>query len=622
MESPHPEGSPRGFLELRDISLWYDSLRALQSINLEIKEAEVHAIVGEHGAGKTSLCLVLGGYLRPHSGKLILSGKTLDALSPRRALAYGIEMVTQQNPLLDNFTVTENLFLDNRGIAAHPFINHRKHTRMADAYLRRFDFKLDPGVLLKTMKLSDRVLVDILKHLVRTPRLLILDEALQKLTAPNCAKMMQCLTELKQRGMSILFVTHRIDDIYNFADKVSIIKNGEILITDSVKKIDKINLIKLAYTQISTKEGLENANREFYQLLKYNEAVLKHLPVNLIVVDRLHTVKLINEYAKKYFGIEKTTYRNTPVRQLFTFDSQKASDLLRHGLSSGKSQTFYGFSLRRGSAESIVNIKIHPIFDETFLIGSSIIVEDITDRERLREQMVLSEKLASIGLLSAGVAHEINNPLEIIYNYTRYLKFHAKRGRVLATVNNLEEELKSISQIVSSLISFSDSTKEHMEQVDINELIAGIINMVKYNAKYRRIVIGFQKRKEPLWLRINKTEFRQVILNLVKNSFEAMPEGGHLTITTRERKQEVSSCVEIVLQDTGCGIQNVNDIFLPFYSTKKGVNGHLGLGLSVSYGIVKKHHGSISVRNRPGRRGCQFTVQIPRSPPAPESSKS
>ena len=441
-----------------------------------------------------------------------------------------------------------------------------------------------------------------------------MDEALQKLTAPNCNKMMQCLKELKKQGMSIIFVTHRIDDIYNFADKVSIIKNGEILITDSVKNIDKINLIKLAYTQISIKEELENANQEFYQLLKYNEAVLKHLPVNLIVVDRNNNIKMINEYAKKYFGIEESNYLNTPVKKMFTFDNQKAFDLLEKGLSSKSSEDYYNITLSRDNTESIINIKTHPIYDESFLIGFYIIIEDITERENLREQVVFSEKLASIGLLSAGVAHEINNPLEIIYNHVRYLKFHTKKSEILTTVNNLEEQLNSISQIVSNLISFSDSKKRQLEQVDVNELIASIINMVKYNAKYRRIVICFQKKNDPLYLKINKTEFKQVILNLMKNSFEAMPKGGHLTIKTGEIRQKASSFVEVIFQDTGCGIQNenVNDIFLPFYSTKKDTYGNLGLGLSVSYGIVKKHHGTIAVRNMNGK-GCEFVVRIPQN---------
>jgi PAS domain S-box-containing protein len=617
MKSPCAEPFGEPLLELQNINFYYDTLKVLKDINLKIQRSEVHAIVGEHGAGKTSLCMILSGFLKPHSGKFLIGNRVLDSMSPKKARSYGIEMVTQQNPVVDNFTVAENLFIDNRGIAPHPFVNHKRHLEIAQAYLRECDVSLNPNTLLRNMKLSDRVLVDILKHLFNKPRLLILDEALQKLTAPVLNKMIQILKELKQAGMSIIFVTHRIDDIYNFADKVSIIKNGEILITDSVKKIDKINLIKLAYTQISGNESLENANQEFYSLLKYNEAVLIKLPVNLIVVDSHGKVKLINEYAKQFFNIEESSYLNVPFKKLFLLDedNREACGLIERALTEQNGQNFYNVPLHRNDSESITNIKTHPIYDESFLIGHYIIIEDITEREKLREQVALSEKLASIGLLSAGVAHEINNPLEIIYNYIRYLKFHSKNKNVTKTVISLEEEINSISQIVSNLISFSDSNKHQIEPVELNELIDSIVSLVKYNAKYKNIQISFRKKHDPIFLRANKTEIKQVVLNLMKNSFEAMPSGGKLDIQTGEINERDCSLVEITFQDTGGGIKryNLNDIFLPFYSTKKDRYGNLGLGLSVSYGIVKKYDGNIAVRNLNGC-GCEFSLRFPQNP--------
>jgi PAS domain S-box-containing protein len=617
MESPCAEPFGEPLLELQDIDFYYDTLRVLKDINLKIHRSEVHAIVGEHGAGKTSLCLIMSGFLKPHSGKFLLGERTLDSLAPAKARNLGIEMVTQQNPVVDNFTVAENLFLDNRGIAPHPFISRKHQLAVAQAYLREWDVPLDPNTQLRDMKLSDRVLVDILKHLFNKPRLLILDEALQKLTAPVLNRMIQHLKDLKPAGMSIIFVTHRIDDIYNFADKVSIIKNGEILITDSVKNIDKINLIKLAYTQISGNESLENANQEFYSLLKYNEAVLIKLPVNLIVVDHHGKIKLINECAKQFFNIEESSYLNMPIQELLLADedNREACSLIEGALSKQLVQTFYNVPLNRAESESITNIKTHPIYDESFLIGYYIIIEDITEREKLRQQVALSEKLASIGLLSAGVAHEINNPLEIIYNYISFLKFHSRNKIVTKTVNSLEEEINSISQIVSNLISFSDNNKQQIEAVELNGLIDSIIGLVKYNAKYKNIQISFKRQTDPLFLKANRTEIKQVILNLMKNSFEAMPLGGRLNIQTAESGAGDPSLVEITFQDTGTGIKghHLHDVFLPFYSTKKDMYGNLGLGLSVSYGIVKKYEGSIAVRNL-NDSGCEFTLRFPRNP--------
>ena len=106
---------------------------------------------------------------------------------------------------------------------------------------------------------------------------------------------------------------------------------------------------------------------------------------------------------------------------------------------------------------------------------------------------------------------------------------------------------------------------------------------------------------------------KQVVLNLIKNSFEAMPEGGDLTVATADSRAEEPSRVEITVRDTGCGIrdQDIKEIFVPFYSTKHGSSTNLGLGLSVSYGIIRKYNGTIDVKNLPGG-GCQFSIILPK----------
>ncbi len=601
-------------LELQNLCLNFNTLSALKDINLSIGRSEAHAIVGEHGAGKSSLCHIISGFLRQSSGKILVDGQSCDYLTPKRAHHYGIQLVTQQNPLFENLTIIDNLILDNRGISASPFISKSELRTRAVELLERYDFNLDPDTIIKNLKLADRVLLDILKHIASRPRLLILDEALQKLSAVNLNKMISTLNGLKSQGVSIIFVTHRIDDIYHFADTVTILKSGETLITDSVNNIDKINLIRLAYTQLNTSESLENANQEFYQLLKYNEAMLQKLPVNLIVVDRNNRIKLINERAREYFGIKDTGYLNMMMDTLLTEQNRAVLTLIEEGLKQRHDSVYYNVPLLRKIGTSHTNLRIHPLYDETFLIGHTVVIEDITEQEKLREQVVLSEKLASIGLLSAGVAHEINNPLEIIANDIEYIKLKVKHPEVLETLNELEAEFDSISQIVNDLMTFSDNNRTLIEVVDINELIGGILNLVRHSAEHRNIAIRFKMTNDPVKVHINRTEIKQVILNLIKNSFEAMPKGGELTVLTAEIRDEGCSQVKIAVLDTGCGITDneIKEIFVPFYSTKKGSSVNLGLGLSVSYGIISKYNGTIAVKNRDGG-GCQFSIILPAS---------
>jgi PAS domain S-box-containing protein len=613
MESLYPN-SPNSspLICLEHINFNYGNLQVLRDIDLTVYPSEIHAIVGEHGAGKSSLCMVISGALKPKSGTIIFNGRRFNSFTIQQARSIGIEMVNQHNQLFDDFSVAHNLFVKSRFISSIPLVTSRKLYREAKSILTQFEFNISPTAPLKDLTLSDRVLIDILKHIYSKPRLLILDEALEKLSSDTLDKVLKILKELKETGMSIICISHRIDNIYHFADKVSIIKNGQLLITDKINEIDKINLIKMAYTQITTNKTTENANKEFYNLLKYNEAILQNLPVNLMVTDRDNMIKMINNHGKEHFKLTNKNLQNIQLKDLFGENNGETLTLLENALTKRKENIFYNSPLIVNGEKTKNNIKIHPIFDGSFFIGNIIIIEDITEQEEMREQFILSEKLASVGLLAAGVAHEINNPLEIIYNDIDFLKYQLSNDTLHDIVENLDNEIHYIANIVSNLITFSDNKKVNRENVDLNEIILNIINLIKYNTKHKNIKIYFNPTDECVRILANKNEIKQVILNLLKNSFEAMPSGGNIFIDTIKINKKNSDVVSIRFKDTGVGITDKNpyNVFLPFYSTKKGKVENFGLGLSISYGIIKKYNGNIKVENF-NNSGCQFTITFP-----------
>jgi signal transduction histidine kinase/ABC-type branched-subunit amino acid transport system ATPase component len=606
------QNNPRELLRLNGVSLDYGQFRALKQIDFIMEYAEAHAVVGEHGAGKSSFGMVVSGMLKPQSGQIVVEGRSYRGLTLPTAQKIGIEMVHQNIfSLNERFTVAENLFLTMPSSKKLPW----KYDvwQAAKSLFAQYDIDMDPMIPVQQLNLSERTLVDILKHLHARPRLLILDEALEKLSAAALPKVVEILMQSKHSGMSILFITHRIDDIYKFADKVSIIKNGEILLTDEVKNIDKINLIKMAYIQISSEPSAEGPNQEFYQLLKYNEAILRNLPVNLIVTDNENRIKLVNEYCKQSFRLEKTTYLNSPFSQVVFSQSDDVRDLINQAFAGHEEKTFYQVPLKFNQMRLIGDLKICPIYDGTFLIGYIIILEDVTEYDQLQKQVVLSEKLASVGLLAAGVAHEINNPLGIICNYLSYIKYRFTDPALHEAIDNVQEEITSISGIVGNLHSFSDNKALTLEELGVNDLIGDMLKLLQHNARYKHIAIVFTPCPHELVIRANKNEIKQVILNLLKNSFEAMPSGGEISIATAGIAEDGQTLAQITFKDTGPGIgdDNPSNIFLPFYSTKKGQD-NMGLGLSVSYGIIKKYNGTISVKNLENA-GCQFIIQIPQS---------
>ena len=198
------------------------------------------------------------------------------------------------------------------------------------------------------------------------------------------------------------------------------------------------------------------------------------------------------------------------------------------------------------------------------------------------------------------MAHEINNPLEIVYNYLKYIKYSFDDAKLHETVDELHEEITYIAGIVRDLLSLSGTAQVQREGIDINEMIRSTVGLLRHSAHEKLITMAFGSQERELTLTVNRNEIKQVILNLVKNSFEAMPGGGQISIeTSRALDERGRPCASIVFSDTGPGIPDANltNVFIPFYSTRKGKGDHVGLGLSICYGIIKRHDGSMSVRN-------------------------
>ncbi len=597
-------------LELKNISVKYGSIKALRDINLSINLGEIHAVVGEHGAGKSTLAQIVSNLIQPASGQVLLNGQSFTKPGYKCAMDAGIRMVFQKLQLNDALSVADNLFMTNN-LFRSPFqgYNHKRVVKMAEKFLVENEFDLDPSILVSRLELSDRAFLSIIRNLYTPPSLLILDEALEKLSATGLEKVITSLKRLRSGGTSILFITHRIDDLYMIADRVSVIRKGEVLLSENVLQMDKISLIKMAYTQFTNLEKSTNQAEEFNKLLKYNEAVLKQLPIALIVSNHQNQIKLINEKAQAFFNLNDNS--EISLEKLLVQNPQ-ALQLVSDSLNNQDMQSRYNIPLLLDSGTVMVNIVVYPIMESSALIGNMLIVEDITEREQLREQLVLSEKLASIGLLAAGVAHEINNPLAVICNYLESLKQNnLEEHNREKVIEHLFDQIEYITQVISNLITFSENQNQITEKVEIVSNFNEIVTLVKFNGQQKNIEIKMAPEYEKMYININVNELKQVILNLFKNAFEAMPDGGDITITISEKEILGETKVLIVFADTGPGLgfENPSDVFLPFKSTKN-TSTNFGLGLSLCYNILNRYDGDITVSS-PSGGGCMFEIILP-----------
>ncbi|NCD05128.1 MAG: ATP-binding cassette domain-containing protein [Spirochaetia bacterium] len=598
-------------VEMENISLNYSEVKALDNASISFKKGSIHALIGEHGAGKSSLGLILCGLLKPTLGKLIIDNSSYNYLKPKVAMSKGIEFVHQQLLLNPYFTVAENLFYCDK---KSPFfsLNLKKRIQeIANEYLLNLGFNLDVSKVTKNLTLSEKALISILAKIKNNPRVLILDESLDKISVEYYSKLKKILSSLREKGCSIIIMTHKIDWVYDIADKVSIIRHGKNILTENIQSVGKMQIIKMAYTQFSEAPVYQPQVDSFYHLIKYNEAILENLPINLIILNNEGILKLINKYFINSFKISPSLFLEKSGLELFEKTSPTTKNILLNQLNLFDENTIFHLSICINNIHGIFNAHYSPIYDNNEKIGAMFIFYDITEYDSLQQNNQLSEKLSSVGLLSAGVAHEINNPLEIISNYLTNIKFKYNDPELISIVNKLSKQVNYITKIVSNLQNFSNLEKVTPENTNINDLINEMIDLLKLNAKLKNIKIIFKELSLNNYAYINENELKQAILNIIKNSFESIKKDGEIEIIINQIELYGIQSIEIQVKDTGEGIDESKDYFTPFFSTKSNNGSNTGLGLSLVYGIITKYEGTISINNRVDKKGCVIKITFP-----------
>lgn len=244
------------------------------------------------------------------------------------------------------------------------------------------------------------------------------------------------------------------------------------------------------------------------------------------------------------------------------------------------------------------------------------LIKDIEQRRLMQKQMAQADKLASIGELSSGIAHEINNPLGIILGYTQLLlRGEDAESDRFNDLKTIEKHVRSCKAIVEDLLNFARTSSPQKENLNIHGIIEDVIGFVRHHSNLEDIDISTDFASKLPLARIDEKKIKQVLINLLMNAIHAVEREGTITIATGIHAATGRIAVEV--SDTGHGIakENLSRIFDPFFTTKPTGEG-TGLGLSVSYGIIKGHGGNISVRSEPGQ-GAAFTLTLPVSPPHP-----
>ncbi len=248
-------------------------------------------------------------------------------------------------------------------------------------------------------------------------------------------------------------------------------------------------------------------------------------------------------------------------------------------------------------------------------VSRDALVKEIEERKRLEKIVLQSEKMAAVGQLAGGVAHEINNPLGVILGFAQSLVRRMQPGDPYAIpLQSIEREAMRCRDLVQDLLTFSRIGKTEMEKINLSMVIESSLSLVSAQARVKNVSLVRDFSPDLPKILANQNQIQQVVINLCNNAIDAMPQGGTLTIRTQRSRLREKDALEIQVQDTGSGIPKEiqSKIFEPFFTTKEVGKG-TGLGLSLVFEIVQKHDGHITVQSE-SKKGTTFKIYLPVAP--------
>jgi two-component system, NtrC family, sensor kinase len=400
---------------------------------------------------------------------------------------------------------------------------------------------------------------------------------------------------------------------------------GDFLSSDDVELLATLaGYVSIAVENARLYRSLQRKVDEYERLKEFSENIVESINVGILAADLEDRVESWNTQIERLTGITRQTALGRRLSELFPDDLCEKFEQVR---GDGGVCNIYKYSLRPAAAAvaaavngngnghapqpdaHTLNIAIAPLVSkELTQIGRLIIFDDITDRDELERRLVQADKLSSIGLLAAGVAHEVNTPLAVISTYAQMLaKQISGDEQKFKLLDKIAKQTFRASEIVNSLLSFSRTSPTEFVEVDLNKVIRETLTLIEH--QLQKVSVEVKLNLEPGLppVKANSGKLQQVFLNLFLNARDAMESGGTLAIRTWNE----DGFARIDVSDTGQGIppEHLERIYDPFFTTK-GARKGTGLGLSVTYGIVREHGGTIGVESRPGA-GARFHVELP-----------
>ena len=392
--------------------------------------------------------------------------------------------------------------------------------------------------------------------------------------------------------------------------------------TALVKRLTTSLQLALGEAQLKKKE-VDAMNIELERRARESEILAEELRLS-----EEYVTNLLDSISLGVIGLDsrgKITHFNREILTLFNLEElRKGEDIFgalpwlndkdmelafEKTIFSGKPHHVEKKKIDRGKGEEYFNLSFFPIENgRGQFLGVSILIENITEREKLHSQLAEYEKLSALSQLALGAAHEINNPLLGISSYLEILREEASEEKDKQEIEVVLENVYRISETIRGLLNFARPTPPQFTKININQLIEETLSFLSHQPIFRNVRIAKTLAPSLPQITADPNQIRQVLTNMFINAAQAMPGGGDLSVETS--KVKFKELIQLDIHDTGLGIppENLKKIFDPFFTTKK--SGGTGLGLSISLSYIKNHDGDISVRSEVNK-GTTFSIFLP-----------
>ncbi len=407
---------------------------------------------------------------------------------------------------------------------------------------------------------------------------------------------LHCYIALRNRGRVIGFVG------------LGKTRSGELLSSEDVELLQTLSgYFSIAIENAQLCRSLEQKALQYERLQQFNENILESVNAGVVAIGLEGRIEYWNAAMESFYGVREFETVGKPIEELLP---RGLASELKLASEFTDTRSLYKVKLiTRAGHQATANISATPLRGKDGkILGRLLVFNDMTDRVRLEDQVMQAEKLSSIGMLAAGVAHEVNTPLAVIASQSQMLqKLLPPEDPQRSFLDKIVRQTFRASEIISHLLKFSRTSGTEFKQTDVNQVVGETLTLLEHVLRAGRIRLEehFDSQLPPI--QGNSGRLQQVFMNLILNARDAMRGGGGLRVRTLRENSSV--VVEVV--DSGVGIpkEDVPRIYDPFFTTKSGSRG-TGLGLAVTYGIIREHSGIIEVQSKPGQ-GTTFRLEFP-----------